>query len=209
MGNDIACNTRLASDFLAGCHGSCRRRYLVGAAVHNIAFNTLPCISVFLGLAPYQINSFVLGLEFDLDGATGSKYANAALTNVPEGFVSPAITRSAQQLDWRGTLRARIGWTPIDRVLIFGTGGLAFGHSSASITEINAGAVPPEYATAYGTGQVGWTAGGGIEYALPDKWANWSVKVEYLYYDLGQKTGTITYQDLDLINNAEYSSLSG
>ena len=50
-------------------------------------------------LRPYQINSFVLGLEFDLDGATGSKYANAALTNVPESFVSPAITRSAQQLD--------------------------------------------------------------------------------------------------------------
>ncbi len=52
-GDDIACNTRLASDFfLAGCHGSCRRRYRAGAAVHNIACNTLPCISVSLGLPP-------------------------------------------------------------------------------------------------------------------------------------------------------------
>jgi hypothetical protein len=41
-----------ASVILAGCHGSCRRRYLAGAIIHNIARNTLPCISVSLGLPP-------------------------------------------------------------------------------------------------------------------------------------------------------------
>jgi len=35
--------------------------------------------------------------------------------------------------------------------------------------------------------KVGWTAGGGIEWmAFP----NWSVKIEYLYYDLGSVTST-------------------
>ena len=31
----------------------------------------------------------------------------------------------------------------------------------------------------------GWTAGAGVEYALTN---NWSVKAEYLYYDLGKTT---------------------
>jgi outer membrane immunogenic protein len=30
--------------------------------------------------------------------------------------------------------------------------------------------------------RIGWTVGAGLEYAL---WSNWSVKVEYLYADLG------------------------
>ena len=157
----------------------------------------------------YQINSFVLGLEFDIDGATGSKNASVSLTNVPEGFVAPTSTQSAQQLDWLGTLRGRIGWTPIDRVLIFGTGGFAFGHSNASFSVFNPQAEPPLYASAYSAASVGWTAGGGIEYALAERWTNWSVKVEYLYYDLGQKTGTVTYQNLDLNNLPEFSTLSG
>jgi outer membrane immunogenic protein len=33
--------------------------------------------------------------------------------------------------------------------------------------------------------RVGWTAGAGVEYALD---RNWSVKAEYLYYDLGRTT---------------------
>jgi len=31
----------------------------------------------------------------------------------------------------------------------------------------------------------GWTAGAGIEYAISN---NWSVKVEYLYYELGTES---------------------
>ena len=35
---------------------------------------------------------------------------------------------------------------------------------------------------------VGWTAGGGVEYAVS---RNWTVKAEYLYYDLGSRTLTL------------------
>ena len=31
--------------------------------------------------------------------------------------------------------------------------------------------------------KVGWTVGAGVEYAM---WSNWSVKLEYLYVDLGK-----------------------
>jgi len=33
--------------------------------------------------------------------------------------------------------------------------------------------------------KVGWTLGAGVEYAM---WSNWSVKVEYLYADLGKSS---------------------
>jgi hypothetical protein len=46
---------------LAGCHGSCRRRYLAGATIHNIARNTLPCISVSLGLPPVLAERLFVG----------------------------------------------------------------------------------------------------------------------------------------------------
>ena len=35
--------------------------------------------------------------------------------------------------------------------------------------------------------RVGWTAGAGLEWMF---WPNWSTKVEYLYYDLGNVTFT-------------------
>jgi outer membrane immunogenic protein len=157
----------------------------------------------------YQIDSFVLGLELDIDGATGTGSSSALLTNVPAGFDIPTLTQSEQRLDWLGTLRARIGWTPIDRLLIYGTGGLAFGRSSASFSVVNAAAVPPLSDFASNSVSVGWAAGGGIEYALPDEWSNWSVKVEYLYYDLGRTTGTVFYQNIDLTGAMESSSLTG
>ena len=47
--------------------------------------------------------------------------------------------------------------------------------------------------TAYGnasnsTTQVGWSAGGGVEWMFMQ---NWSAKAEYLYYDLGNASGTV------------------
>ncbi len=35
---------------------------------------------------------------------------------------------------------------------------------------------------------VGWTAGGGVEWMAL---TNWSLKVEYLYYDLGNMSGSL------------------
>ena len=160
----------------------------------------------------YQINSLVLGLEADFDGATGRGSSSALLSiTIPPAFiVPPTLTQSDQQLDWLGTLRGRIGWTPIDHLLIYGTGGLAFGHSTASFSVVNALAFPPLSAFASSSRSVGWTAGGGVEYALPDNWSNWSVKVEYLYYDLGRSTGTVSYTNPDPVTLApEFSTLSG
>jgi outer membrane immunogenic protein len=39
----------------------------------------------------------------------------------------------------------------------------------------------------YSSTQVGWAAGGGLEWMFMQ---NWSAKAEYLYYDLGNAAGT-------------------
>lgn len=69
-------------------------------------------------------------------------------------------------VDYIGTARARIGYT-WDRTMIYGTGGLAFSRAAAlGIHDTD----------------TGWTIGGGLEWAYSN---SWSLKAEYLYYDLG------------------------
>jgi outer membrane immunogenic protein len=135
----------------------------------------------------WQINSFVLGLEVDIDGAGRRKTLNTV--HGPDNVIPVAVFFSSSQgLDWLGTVRGRIGFTPIDRLLIYGTGGLAFGESTASFSADAPTASLSGFVS--NRASVGWVAGGGVEYALP---YNWSVKAEYLHYDLGRTTGTILF----------------
>lgn len=70
-------------------------------------------------------------------------------------------------LPWFGTARGRVGVALTEpRLLIYGTGGMAFGE--------------PKIA-GEGKLRVGWTAGGGVEWAFAPKW---SAKIEYLYTDI-------------------------
>jgi outer membrane immunogenic protein len=89
-----------------------------------------------------------------------------------------------QDIDWFGTARLRVGFLPTCRLLLYGTGGLAYGdvNFSADTNYVNS-AFP---ASASET-KVGWTAGAGAEFALTRRW---SVKVEYLYFDLGDESST-------------------
>jgi outer membrane immunogenic protein len=111
----------------------------------------------------YQIGAFVIGVEGDGD------WNNA---NGSTGFcnVASCTTKS----DWLATVRARAGWA-WDRVLFYGTGGVAFGNVQAAATG---------FPFASGT-QTGWTAGAGIEFAFAP---NWTARVEYLFVDLGNFT---------------------
>ena len=86
-------------------------------------------------------------------------------------------------LDWLGTTRARLGFvaTPDNRLMFYATGGVAYGGGSASYSAFDA------TNDLFWTGnpsssRVGWTIGGGVEYAITN---NITIKGEYLYYDLG------------------------
>jgi outer membrane immunogenic protein len=75
---------------------------------------------------------------------------------------------------WLATARGRVGYA-FDRWLPFLTGGAAFGDVKATRVGVAAGGASDT--------MIGWTVGGGLEYAFL---GNWTAKVEYLYVDLGK-----------------------
>ncbi|WP_454916375.1 outer membrane protein [Xanthobacter sediminis] len=147
----------------------------------------------------YQVSpNIVAGIEADLQGSgiggTGSSTGIAqygpdlsALTNtaVGEGLVTANI-------DWLGTVRARLGYLVTPTLMVYGTGGLAYGHVTASAANSLSFTdnIPEIYPTfggggGYSSTRVGWTAGGGGEWLVAP---NWSVRAEALYYNLGSGT---------------------
>ncbi|WP_424362178.1 outer membrane protein [Methylocystis parvus] len=139
-------------------------------------------------------NQFVVGVEADIQGVASSQangsYAVSAVDSAT-GATYGSIVNTARSLDYLGTVRGRLGWLATPTLLIYGTGGLAYGGVNASTTIGQAVIAPPGLAgtilQSAGAGalsdtRVGWAAGGGVEWMF---WPNWSAKVEYLYYDLG------------------------
>jgi outer membrane immunogenic protein len=83
-------------------------------------------------------------------------------------------------LRWFGTARARAGWVPTQKVLLYATGGLAYGGiNSDYVSGINGNVLT---AANVSTTRLGWTVGAGAEAALDSRW---SIKAEYLYMDFG------------------------
>lgn len=127
----------------------------------------------------YQLtpgSGWVLGAEADIQGLAQAKADAAYLGTTPYYNVSP-------RLDYFGTVRGRVGYA-FDRVLIYGTGGFAYGGGSASS---NAASYP--YALP-STTRTGYAAGGGFEYAFTEKL---SAKIEALYVALGKRSGLTAY----------------
>lgn len=140
----------------------------------------------------WQFGQFVLGAEADInflglddDDDLG---ANATLTGVgAPALCSAAVTANCfdpgrtafNAIDWFGTLRLRAGYA-IDRLLIYGTGGFAFGNGEDETLD-------PRFVGLPGVVDddddvlTGWTVGGGFDYAFTD---NLVVGVEGLYVNL-------------------------
>jgi outer membrane immunogenic protein len=104
---------------------------------------------------------FVVGLEGDIDYSSLSKTKDLG-----------AIVKFRNE--WQGSIRARAGYA-FDRFLPYLTGGVAFGDVKFTSNGI----------TAVSDTRVGWTVGGGVEYAVTD---NWLVRAEVRYVDLGEKS---------------------
>ncbi len=109
-----------------------------------------------------QTGSLVYGLEVDGD-----------LSGVEKNSFATIGVKADES--WRASARLRLGFA-FDRALIYGTGGLAAASTSYTITD-GAGT----FARAKDT-QIGWTLGGGLEFAFNN---NWSARTEYRYTDLG------------------------
>jgi outer membrane immunogenic protein len=128
----------------------------------------------------YQISNWVVGIETDMSG-TNLNADQAIGTNVPPFF--PLGSSVYQDMNWIGTTRGRLGWT-WGSFLIYGTAGVAYANVNYAYAQNNTPAGPVAIAVSDSATQVGWTAGGGLEVPF----GRWSVKGEYLFYDIGSHT---------------------
>lgn len=125
----------------------------------------------------WQSGRLVAGLEGDLSWSDVRDIftsVNGLPTFCPAAF--PCYTH----LEWLGTDRGRLGYA-FDRVLVYATGGIAYGDVLATIR--NAGIFGIDSEQRF---RVGYVVGGGIEAMIAP---NWSAKIEYLYTDFGNRAG--------------------
>ena len=127
----------------------------------------------------WQSGAIVYGLEGDFDWADVSASVACA------GVLTCETSNS-----WLATFRGRVGYA-FDRWLPYITGGGAYGRVKATLS-----AAGVDLASA-ASSQLGWTIGGGLEYAFM---GNWSAKLEYLYVDLGSFNAAV----VPAVNNVSF-----
>lgn len=137
---------------------------------------------------------WLAGLETDFNAID----LNASTASVFDfGIRSTNTIAASQKADWFGTFRGRIGWLPKDNLLIYGTGGLAYGQIKEAVVFNQRGSGGGDGGgfgyECNGTGAAcfagsssriaaGYAVGAGLEYGLS---RNITLKAEYLYVDLG------------------------
>jgi outer membrane immunogenic protein len=131
----------------------------------------------------YQFpGNWVVGIEADIDAAHITSSTSACFAGFGTGVCG---TRDTYVKDF-GTVRGRLGYA-LNNVLLYGTGGWAWGHGTNTIqfTCLGPGcpgtsALPPTSPTptSVDVNPNGWAAGAGVEWAfLP----NWTLRAEYLH----------------------------
>ena len=169
----------------------------------------------------YQISKWVWGYEADLSWAdfrgSDTRRGTAGVVGSPGTTPADITAVGEQKLNFFGTVRGKLGFTPVDSLLVYATGGLAYGHVESST---NTSDIIGSFSTGPASGsasavRAGWTAGGGIETALAFA-PRWSLKAEYLHYDLGHLTYALSpapvfigNQSLGLVNTTATTHFQG
>ena len=112
----------------------------------------------------WQFDQAVIGAEAELNYSSIDGTAESGLGSI-----------FGTDIKWFGSVNAKAGFA-MDRVLVYGVGGVAFAGIETSQV---AGASFASTRT-----NVGWTVGAGVDYALTDKFI---VGAQYRYYDFGSE----------------------
>jgi outer membrane immunogenic protein len=152
----------------------------------------------------FQRGPIVYGVEGDLELANVEGTVSLGGSG---GFAGLGLT-SRTTIDWQGSLRGRLGFALFDRMMVYGTAGLAFASIenaySATLPPGNVFGAPAGTTTAqFDETRWGWTIGAGVEYAVM---SNWTARLEYRYANFSdyknQSTlfaaGSASRQDPDL-----------
>lgn len=153
----------------------------------------------------FQTGPVVFGLEGDFS----AMHTGGRQTVSVNPFGVQVTTRAENELLTLGTVRGRIG-VAFGDLLIYGTGGYAFGRTN------QAGAINPDpirnptYVASNAQMVGGWAAGAGIEYALNgliglSAGPRISLRLDYLHYDLG--TQNLVLSETTGLAPGEYATM--
>jgi hemoglobin/transferrin/lactoferrin receptor protein len=171
----------------------------------------------------YQFgNRWVAGVEGEFSWSKLHANQRTAISEIP--YLADAGWLQAEtdhEFEWMASLRGRLGYA-FDRFLVYGTGGLAFLDETQERTQyqatgIRTSATSPApagsstielFKESASSSRMGWTVGGGVEYALT---SHWSLKGEYQYSQFGAESflfpgarsgGTINWRPIEGYTNA-------
>ncbi len=142
----------------------------------------------------------ILGAGGSTGGVIAGLEADAAYTDFHTIGVFAGGTGLTSQFNTRtdfiGTVRGRLGYA-FGNLLLYGTGGFAYGGVHDNVALFNAAGVTTAY-NGVNRIQTGYTYGGGAEFAIPTnsfvnvfKASAVTVKVEYLHYVLGDNVALV------------------
>ncbi len=162
--------------FYAGIHG--------GYATGNFNSTVVGGID-----PPFDAEGYLFGGQVGYDIQNGNfvfgVVADASFTTIDGTVCICMLGQHSAEVDWLATVRGRVGYA-MGSFLPYITGGAAFAGITTSLVGVSDEAV-----------HTGWTAGGGVEYALGN---GLTLGAEYLYVDLGEERYTygVTMIDTEL-----------
>lgn len=177
----------------------------------NTSFTPLPSATSFADMAPTTLRPnprgviggaqlgynkqvggiWVISAEFSSSWSkmSGTATVTPIIRNNGSTFPGAGFLTAHQDTSWFGTVRPRLGILvdPSHRLLVYGTGGWAFGHVNYSANSDFRPGGTIQYPAAFSKTKKGWTVGGGLEVAVAP---HWGIGGEYLYYNLGNESIT-------------------
>ena len=120
--------------------------------------------------ADFQVGKIVYGVVAD-GGKTEVRDSVSAFST------TPAFYTMSRELKWNAGVRARLGYTPNNTTLFYGTGGGAYGKIRNSFSTSN---TANSFAISGKNDAWGYSAGGGVEQRI----GRFAIGLEYLYTSL-------------------------
>ena len=141
----------------------------------------------------FAASNWVIGFEGSFTGGDLKGETQIGLPLDPDIPGNPAVVTARMDFIPSGTMRLGYAW---DRWLLYVKSGAAGASNRYSVSGLFAPISAPTPFNFQGVDlRMGWTAGGGIEWAFCE---DWSVKVEYDYYGFGHKAVLMSDSNLAL-----------
>lgn len=158
-------------------------------------------------LAGWNGSSGTLVYGVEADALFGNTRGSDSFSGAAIGDLAPngLTTSASRRLGTVGSLRARLGTTLGEDVLLYATGGLAVGDTRGNADVVVNGAPTLAWTGERRQARFGWTIGAGAEFKLASAI---SLRGEYLYTDLGRQsvlaTGNGNVRAVSALDGVDY-----